>query len=115
MTILTHLKELAKKAAKGPWHVDGPKPMVIDGNIHRVLDKGLFPSAFVPAWDNPGPGEEDGTEEARANAEYIAALLNAAPALLRVAEAAKTYASNPEALEEALSALHSLDKTGETK
>jgi hypothetical protein len=47
--------------------------MEIRGPIHRVIDAGRFPTAFVPAWDAPGPGEIDGTAEALANANLIAA------------------------------------------
>lgn len=62
----------------GPWTVEYRKPMSIDGNIHRVIDGERYPAAFVPAWDSPGPGEIDGTEEAIANARLIAS----APMLL---------------------------------
>jgi len=57
----------------GPWKILNKWPMDIQGNIIRVIDDNRFPAAFVPAWDNPGPGEEDGTEEALGNARLIAA------------------------------------------
>lgn len=70
---------MAKEAhTPGPWGVDGPKPMSIECRVHRIVNPAMFPAAFVPAWDRPGDGEEDGTIEAIANARLIAA----APELL---------------------------------
>lgn len=80
------------KHTPGPWKIDGPKAMNIQCNIHRVINDDRFPAAFVPAWDQPAPGEEDGTEEARANARLIAAapdLLEALKALRDAVEASK--------------------------
>lgn len=57
----------------GPWHVDGPKWMSIEGIVHRVMNDDRFPAAFVPAWDRPEEGQEDGSLEATANAKLIAA------------------------------------------
>lgn len=67
----------------GPWQVKHRRLMKIKGSVHQVYqptDEGGYPTAFVPAWDDPAPGEVDGTEEAIANAQLIAAapeLLNA--------------------------------------
>ncbi len=47
--------------------------MEIKGRIHPVIDAERHPTAFVPAWDRPNPGEIDGAGEARANARLIAA------------------------------------------
>ena len=57
----------------GPWRIRKTTKMTITGNIHQVTDKDDYPTAFVPAWDEPQKGEEDGTEEAIANARLIAA------------------------------------------
>lgn len=57
----------------GPWEVLSKRRMSISGNIWRVTDKAGYPSAFVPAWDEPKEGEEDGALEAAANARLIAA------------------------------------------
>ena len=57
----------------GSWHVNGPKKMEIVGRMHRVLNPEDYPAAFVPAWDQPKPGQVDGTDEAIANARLIAA------------------------------------------
>lgn len=62
----------------GPWTIKSSQPMSISGNVHQITGEGRFPTAFVPAWDKPSPGEIDGTAEALANARLIAA----APALL---------------------------------
>ena len=79
------------KHTPGPWSiVKKAKNMSITGNVHVVADKERFPSAFVPAWDDPQKGEEDGTEEAFANAR----LLSAAPDLLEALKA--LYAATPD-------------------
>lgn len=81
----------------GPWMVDGPKAMDIRCRVHRVINSDRFPAAFVPAWDQPGPGEVDGTSEARGNARLIAAapdMLSALRAIRsRAAETAQTNAT----------------------
>jgi hypothetical protein len=60
--------------------------MDIRGRIHQVANSAGYPTAFVPAWDNPGPGEIDGAEEALANARLIASapeMLQALKALMK--------------------------------
>jgi len=71
------------KHTPGPWVVrKWSQLMNIQGNIHQVTDGDLYPTAFVPAWDMPGAGEIEGTQEAIANARLIAA----APDLLEALE-----------------------------
>lgn len=65
-----------------PWELLDTKPMSIEGNIIRVVDKDRYPMAFIPAWNEPGPGEEDGSEEAAANAAFIVMAVNGRQALL---------------------------------
>ena len=60
--------------------------MEIRGNTHQVTDGDRFPTAFVPAWDDPKPGEEDGTEEALANAYLISAAPDMLAALKRLCD-----------------------------
>ena len=71
------------KHTPGPWNILRKRPMQMTGNFHQVTDDDRYPAAFIPAWDNPGPGEEDGTEEALANARLIAT----APELLEALKA----------------------------
>lgn len=67
------------KHTPGPWEVERWNcPMEMTGRFHRVLNHERFPTAFIPAWSEPGPGEVDGSAEARSNARMIAA----APELL---------------------------------
>lgn len=68
----------------GPWEVNRWNwPMEMSGRFHRVLNYERFPTAFIPAWSEPDPGEVDGSEEAQANARLIAA----APDLLEALRA----------------------------
>ena len=63
----------------GPWSVRRWSwPTEVTGSIHQVISADRFPTAFVPAWDEPNPGEVEASEEAKANAHLIAA----APELL---------------------------------
>ncbi|MAG24981.1 hypothetical protein CMI47_05315 [Candidatus Pacearchaeota archaeon] len=88
---------MAKEAhTPGPWSVDGPKPMSIECRVHRIVNPAMFPAAFVPAWDRPGDGEEDGTIEAIANARLIAA----APELLEALVQVKALAEHGSYLRE---------------
>lgn len=70
---------------KGKWKLLPIRQMTIEGRVHRVVGDDNFPSAFVPAWDRPRPGEVDGSAEAAANAALIAA----APALYETLLAAR--------------------------
>ena len=75
---------MSAKHTPGPWNTDRQNwPFELTGRYHRVISEERFPAAFIPAWSEPGPGEVDGTEEAKANAH----LISAAPDLL---EALKT-------------------------
>lgn len=66
------LRGLRESMTPGPLRVRTPVvKMEIKGNIHQVLNEDDYPVAFVPAWDNPGPGEVDGTDEAKANAHAV--------------------------------------------
>ena len=60
----------------GPWSANVPREVRIVGRIHRVLNPENYPAAFVPAWDQPEAGEDDGKDEAIANARLIAAALD---------------------------------------
>lgn len=76
-----------------PWKLHRrSRPMTITGNIHQITDaEGQYPAAFVPAWDAPTAGEEDGSAEALANAELIVTAVNERPALLaRTSQDAET-------------------------
>lgn len=67
------------KHTPGPWLVRRWSwPTEVTGPIHQVISADRFPTAFVPAWDEPNPGEVEASEEAKANACLIAA----APELL---------------------------------
>lgn len=61
------------KHTPGPWHVEYRKNVETYGNQFIVLNDERYPSAFVPAWDDPNAGEEYGADEAKANARLIAA------------------------------------------
>ena len=68
------LEAMLAAATPGPWTVrKWAQAMTITGNVHQVVSEENYPTAFVPAWDDPGPGEIDGTDEAKANAALIAA------------------------------------------
>jgi len=71
------------KHTPGPWTMDrnGWK-FELTGRYHRIISADKFPTAFIPAWSEPSPGEVDGTDEANANAH----LIEAAPDLLAVAQ-----------------------------
>ena len=71
----------------GSWHVNGPKKMEIVGRMHRVLNPEDYPAAFVPAWDQPKPGQVDGTDEAIANARLIAAAPDMRKTILALCDA----------------------------
>ena len=71
----------------GSWHVNGPKKMEIVGRMHRVLNPEDYPAAFVPAWDQPKPGQVDGTDEAIANARLIAAAPDMRATILALCDA----------------------------
>jgi hypothetical protein len=71
------------KHTPGPWTNIGVRNMMIDGRCHRIVNPEGYPSAFVPAWDRPEPGQENGAAEATANAN----LISAAPDLLAALEA----------------------------
>lgn len=55
----------------GPFSIEYKKRFSTEGNMWVVLNSDRYPLAFVPAWDSPGKGEEDGTEEAKANANLV--------------------------------------------
>ena len=60
-----------------PWRIRKRSwPMKIEGNIHQIVSGDDFPTSFVPAWDAPEDGQEDGTAEALANAEFIVTAVN---------------------------------------
>lgn len=67
---------------RGPFSIEYKKRFSIEGNVLVVLNSDRYPLAFVPAWDSPGKDEEDGTEEAKSNAN----LVRSAPELLEAAE-----------------------------
>lgn len=76
---------MSAKHTPGPWEVERWNwPLEMTGRYHRVLNHERFPTAFIPAWSEPGPGEVDGSDEARANARLIAA----APELLEACKVA---------------------------
>lgn len=86
------------KHTPGPWAVRRWSwPTQVEGSIHQVISADSFPTAFVPAWDKPEPGEVEAGDEARANARLIAA----APELL---EACKLIVSAFDALKPASAA-----------
>jgi hypothetical protein len=75
-----------------PWKIKAlHKKMTITGNVHQICDGDNYPTAFVPAWDNPQAGEVDGTEEALANAALIVHAVNSLPALVKALEDAQAF------------------------
>ena len=73
------------KHTPGPWSVHRWSwPTEVTGPIHQVISSDNFLTAFVPAWDDPRPGEVEASEEAKANARLIAA----APELLEACKVA---------------------------
>lgn len=66
------------KHTEGPWENIGVKEMEVLGRLLRITNPEGYPTAFVPAWDRPIAGQEDGADEAIANA----ALISAAPDML---------------------------------
>lgn len=78
---------MSAKYTPGPWKINKRSwPMTITGHIHQITNNDRLPSAFVPAWDNPQEGEEDGSEEALANAHLIAAAPDLLAALKEAAD-----------------------------
>ena len=74
------------KHTPGPWSVRRWSwPTEVTGSIHQVISADRFPTAFVPAWDEPNPGEVEASEEAKANARLIAAAPELLEALERIA------------------------------
>lgn len=57
----------------GPWSVRRWSwPTQVTGPMHQIISADNFPTAFVPAWDQPQPGETEAGDEAKANARLIA-------------------------------------------
>jgi len=81
------------KHTPGPWTIEPVRPYVVDGRLHTIVNNERYPTAFVPAWDDPLPGEVEGAEEAKANARLIAA----APEMLQVLKWAEEHAAESEA------------------
>lgn len=77
------------KHTPGPWEVERWNwPMEMTGRYHRVLNHERFPTAFIPAWSEPGPFEVDGSDEAQANARLIASAPELLEALKEIVDAA---------------------------
>lgn len=77
----------------GPMFVEYKAGFTMEGNTHIVMNADRYPLAFVPAWDDPRPDEENGKEEALANARLIASapdLLEALKQLVGNADIAST-------------------------
>lgn len=89
-------------ATPGSWHANGPKKMELVGRVHRVLNPEDYPAAFVPAWDRPGAGEVDGTDEAIANARLIAAAPDMRETILALCDALDELRTENERLRAAL-------------
>lgn len=80
------------KHTPGPWKIHKRSwPMTITGNIHQITNDDRMPAAFIPAWDNPNEGEEDGTEEALANARLVAAAPEMFDLLKRISQSYPGY------------------------
>ena len=90
-------------ATPGSWHANGPKKMELVGRVHRVLNPEDYPAAFVPAWDRPGAGEVDGTDEAIANARLIAAAPDMRETILALCDALDDLRADNQRLRDALS------------
>ena len=89
MSIIDDIRKAKAEATSGPWVIRKiSERMEIRGNIHQVTDMENYPSAFVPAWDEPKDGEVDGTVEALSNARLIAL----APQMAEICEAAEVLA-----------------------
>ena len=104
MTYTTkQLEQMLAAATPGPWGVrKWAKKMTIDGNIHQVTDSQGFPSAFVPAWDKPTLECVDGTGEAIANANLIAAAPTITAELIRLRAEVATLRASEARMREAL-------------
>lgn len=97
MTI-SRLKELEAAATPGPWRRDDRSgwhyPTADAVVIDEPLDGRAMPTAIIRP-DGDSPGDVSCTvgkfEREQANAKFIAALRNAAPALIAVAEAADAF------------------------
>lgn len=97
---LTELLADREAGTDGPWNIRAvSKDMKIVGNIHQVTDEAGYPAAFIPAWDDPGPGEIDGTEEALANARRIASLPDLESAYIEAVEVLRKIASARSAMD----------------
>lgn len=84
----------------GPWKIHKRSVhMSLEGNCHQITNDERYPSAFVPAWDSPSIGKDDGKEEALANAYLIAAapeLLLALKEAIDFANLANNFVSNQD-------------------
>ena len=90
----------------GSWHVNGPKKMGIVGRMHRVLNPEDYPAAFVPAWDQPKPGQVDGTDEAIANARLIAAAPDMRKTIVALCDALDAAQAEKDHADRLADALH---------
>ena len=90
----------------GSWHVNGPKKMEIVGRMHRVLNPEDYPAAFVPAWDQPKPGQVDGTDEAIANARLIAAAPDMRKTIVALCDALDAAQAEKDHADRLADALH---------
>ncbi len=61
------------KHTPGPWTIEYKPGYATRGNSHAVINAERYPAAFVPAWNDPEPGEVFAADEAIANARLIAA------------------------------------------
>lgn len=78
MTLLEKLKELSAQATPGPWEVSKNLPWVVVSPEPAKLGEGhVYVSCACGGGNNEG------------NSAYLASALNALPALIAVAEAAK--------------------------
>ena len=95
----------------GSWHVNGPKKMEIVGRMHRVLNPEDYPAAFVPAWDQPKPGQVDGTDEAIANARLIAAAPDMRKTIVALCDALDAAQAEKDHADRLADALHHMVNT----
>jgi len=108
MSTVEMLRELEAKATPGPWR--GVMRMVEIEDEARP-DICTCNTAFFDQWRNDTKWDRPDTE-AIANAALIAAMRNAMPALLRVADAAKARFEvwTPETYQELKEALEALEE-----
>lgn len=93
MSVLDDLARLESAATPGEWLVTGHNLVYATMHHGRREGQDIFRNRF---WAGVVADQECPPQEARANAELMAASRNALPALLRLARAAEREFNHPE-------------------